>query len=337
MKDSLYYFNESVSHAEPLIDLSYAAIVSRNVIPLSKDSQNDLTKSNAKVIRYISSIETLIKEFHKDFNDEQVIKLIRLIQEELKTEGMNLTAFCQYFNIHNVNYSVLSKFSEKEQTEIIKIITEHYIKERHGMYLSHGYSDIVMQVMSDNYSHKRKGSFGAEKIRKLLLEKNIPEWNSGNIDEEPEKYFLLSDKTGKKQFKCLSEKYGITLAEKGRETEKYPDAFIRIDSDFYIVEHKNMKETGGGQDKQTLEITDFINKTPEFNGLHYITFMDGIYFNGINENAVGKQLAQYRDIISALKQKNRQNYFVNTYGFNLLIDDILAEDVNLKPNKPEVP
>ncbi len=337
MKDSIYYFNESVAHQEPTIDLAYSKIVSRRVIPEKKGIQNDLISSNAKVIRYISSIETLSKDLHDNFDGQKINEIISLIIKELHTEGMNLTAFCQYLNVHNVNYSLLSKLPEKEQAEILKIVVKQYIEERHDMYLSHGYSDIVMQVMSDNYSHKRKGSYGAEKIKAVLSEHNICEWSCGNADEEPETYFMLSDKTGKKLFRILAEKHKISLAKDGQTTEKFPDAFIRLNKNYFIVEHKNMKEIGGGQDKQTLEITDFINRKPEFDGLHYITYMDGVYFNGINANATGKQLSQYKDIVSALKNHDGQNYFVNTYGFNLLIDDILAEDVNLKPNKPEVP
>ena len=87
-----------------------------------------------------------------------------------------------------------------------------------------------------------------------------------------------------------------------------------------------MKENGGGQDKQTLEITDFIDREPEFKGLHYITFVDGIYFNQIEENATAKTLQQYKDIVSVLKNHS-ENYFVNSFAFEKLMSDAVAGEI----------
>lgn len=83
-----------------------------------------------------------------------------------------------------------------------------------------------------------------------------------------------------------------------------------------------MKENGGGQDKQTSEITGFIFRNPEFERLHYVTFMDGIYFNQIDSTATAKTLQQYTDIVSALV-KYKTNYFVNSFAFKKIIEDAM--------------
>ena len=319
--NNIDYFNDSTSHKEGLIDPYYHCIVDRNAIPKTKEEDNELTISNNKVIRYISSLETQLIELKHSLNDKEVLEIFELIIKELKTKGMNYSAFCQYFNVHNMNYSIFDKLSHDEKIEVLKYMIIPYINDRHDMYNSQGYSNIVLQVMSDNYSHKRKGSYGANKIADLLKIigiQNLVEMKSHSFNQQA--YFLLSDKNGKTLFIDFANRYGIKLSEDGKETKKYPDAFIKIGDDYFIVEQKNMKENGGGQDKQTQEITDFIDKKPEFEKLHYITFVDGIYFNQIDKNATGKTLDQYNDIITVLKNRSN-NYFVNSYGFKKLMED----------------
>lgn len=331
MLDNLEYFNLSINHKEELIDPKYHLIVDRTIIPFSAKETNKLVTSNEKVIRYISTLQTMLYDLNLSIDNNKVVDIINLIIEELKTKGMNYCSFCQYFNIHNMNYSVFSSLSHDKKIEVIKYIIKPYIETRHIMYLNHGYTNIVLQVMSDNYSHKRKGSYGSNKIADILKSLNIPDLTHlehKSLDNDI--YYLLSDKNGKKLFKEFIQKYKISLSGEDRNTEKYPDTLIKIKDEFYIVEQKNMKENGGGQDKQTIEITDFISKKPSIDNLHYVTFIDGIYFNQIDSNAHAKTLQQYKDITCALS-KYKNNYFVNSFAFNKLLSDAL-NDENLKPN-----
>lgn len=99
-----------------------------------------------------------------------------------------------------------------------------------------------------------------------------------------------------------------------------PDAFIKYNNTFIIVEHKKMKSTGGGQDKQITEIIDFIKFGER--GVHYVFYLDGILFNKlINPPRRQKIYRSKLDILSYL-ENNPYNYFVNEYGFNKLIDNI---------------
>lgn len=321
MKDNLYYFETATNYKEKLIDENYHKFIDRQVIPSSKQEKNELTESNEKLIRYIDTIQTMITDLGYLIDSEEVKNVILLIIEELKTEGMNYSAFSQYFNVHNMNYSIFNSLKLEEKVDVIKFIIVHYISDRHKMYKSHGYSNIVLQVMSDNHSHKRKGNYGVFKISETLKSMGLNDLTKmANKDINQECYYLLSDKNGKKIFKKIAEEYKIKLSKGDRKTEKYPDAFVKIGKDFFVIEQKNMKENGGGQDKQTSEIIDFIDKKPEFDGLHYITFVDGIYFNQLDKNAKAKTLNQYTDINLVLNN-NKENYFVNSYSFNLLMMD----------------
>lgn len=316
--NNLDYFKVAPENREKLIDTSYSLLVDRYVIPKSASEHNELTDSNDKVIRYISSIETQINELRKDVNDEDVVQIFKLIIKEMETKGMNYSAFCQYFNVHNINYSVFSSLDITQKLEVLQDIIIPYIENRHHMYLSHGYSNIVLQVMSDNYSHKRKGSYGTDIIASCMTRNDIPRLTdtaSKNFDEPY--FYLLSDKSDKKTFIQFAKENSINLSNIGMTTKKYPDALIKINNDYFIVEQKNMKEGGGGQDKQTLEITSFIDKIPEFEGLHYVTFVNGIFYNKIMDGKA-KMRDQYQDIINTLN-RHHENYFVNTYSFDLLI------------------
>lgn len=323
MKTNLEYFQLATEHKEELLDENYHKKVERKIIPTSFDDKNDLTLSNEKVIRFIDTIQTMINDLNYSIDSDEVKQILLLIIEELNTEGMNYSAFCQYFNVHNMNYSIFQTLNLDEKIKVIKFIISYYIDDRHQMYKSHGYSNVVLQVMSDNYSHKRKGTYGTNKIADILRINGISDLTKmSSKDFEQNSYYLLSDKNGKTLFKKFAELYGIKLTEDGRETEKYPDALIKIGDHFFIVEQKNMKENGGGQDKQASEITDFIDRNPELTNLHYITYVDGIYFNQLDKNATAKTLQQYTDIISVLA-KYKNNYFVNSYAFNLLISDFV--------------
>lgn len=323
MRSNLDYFSIATKHKEKMLDKNYHKIVDNRVIPLTIKEENLLTKSNNNVIRFIDTIHTMIHDMKYTINHDEIIKIILLIIKELNTKGMNYSAFCQYFNVHNINYSIFQTLKLEEKIEVIKFIITYYISSRHQMYKSHGYSNIVLQVMSDNYSHKRKGTYGSNKIADTLKLNGLTDLTKmKSKDFNQDFYYLLSDKSGKTLFKKFSELCGIKLSEEGRETQKYPDALVKIGEDFFIIEQKNMKENGGGQDKQASEITDFINRVPELSSLHYVTYVDGIYFNQLDNNATAKTLQQYNDIISVLS-KFKTNYFVNSFAFNILISDFI--------------
>ncbi len=62
------------------------------------------------------------------------------------------------------------------------------------------------------------------------------------------------------------------------------------------MEHKHMKESGGGQDKQMSEIIDFISHKDK--KVSYISFLDGVYFNLLSDKNIdkGKVFEQRKEI-----------------------------------------
>jgi len=103
-----------------------------------------------------------------------------------------------------------------------------------------------------------------------------------------------------------------------------PDFLIKHKKDIFILEHKHMKEGGGGQDKQANEVISFIGFSEGSPNIHYISFLDGIYFNLFANKKYlkkGKILNQLKNIKQNLK-RNKQNYFVNTAGFKKLFKEL---------------
>ncbi len=325
MNSNLSYFEESFLHQEALINPNYHLAIEKKVIPERKEIKNPLTISNEKVIQYVTTIDTLVRDLKHSYESDDVLAILEKIIIELDTEGMNYSSLSQYFNVHNVNHSLFVKKSKAEKIEILKFVMPYYLADHHTMYLSHGYSDIVLQVMCDNYSHKRKGSYGAKKIALVLSEKGLMDLSQdANPDLRRESFYLLADKTGKKLFRKFAKEKGVRLSDPGRTTEKFPDALIKIGSEYYVVEQKNMKEGGGGQSKQAREVISFIFHSPEFKGLHYVTYMDGDFLNTLKTRTDSVSRQQYADIIQSLKQYPA-NYFVNDFAFDKLMQDALQK------------
>jgi len=133
--------------------------------------------------------------------------------------------------------------------------------------------------------------------------------------------YIYPDKTGKLLFKKILKHYGIKFKWSKNHENKQTDFLFKIGNRIFIMEHKHMKEGGGGQNKQMSEIINFISYADS--GVHYISFLDGVYFNLLADKNVksGKSFEQINSIFNNLK-KNKQNYFVNTYGFRQLVKSL---------------
>ena len=82
-----------------------------------------------------------------------------------------------------------------------------------------------------------------------------------------------------------------------------------------------MKGSGGGQNKQIVEIAYFIKFAEKDTRFHYLSYLDGEYANLLFNSDKPKIKNQREDIVKALK-KSKLNYFVNTAGVRKLIEDI---------------
>jgi hypothetical protein len=101
--------------------------------------------------------------------------------------------------VFGLSNSLMRKKTKKERLPILKCMLDLYINNRHNMYKAHGYSNMILQVISDNYSHKRTGSTGNIKIEQILQSYAFKRYDSGD-DIEKDSFYLLPDKGDKKIF-----------------------------------------------------------------------------------------------------------------------------------------
>ena len=107
--------------------------------------------------------------------------------------------------------------------------------------------------------------------------------------------FFLPDKGDKKLFASFRERFSVVLSSAATEQGKLPDMVLGINSEWFIVEMKNINGLGGGQDKQMTEVINFVRFSERDINVHYLVFLDGEYSNRlfsrgdyINESSVRK-------------------------------------------------
>lgn len=314
MLNNLDLFNECLEHPAKNIDPIARDALNRVVLP------NNISVSTELLARHSRLVELITSYAHcKNIGDRlRIEEIIAEIDECLRFEGMNFCPFSQYLMVHDATYKMyLDKLANDEKEYIL----DRYLEDRHQLYLDRGYSDIVFQALTDSYSHKRKGVMGVEKLKRICNELNVPK-----IDNESrignDLYYILPDAGDNKLFNKILEANHINFGFRGTHQGKMPDLLIKVGDDtFLIAEHKRLKESGGGQDKQMTEIIDFVGHNER--KVHYVSFMDGILFNELIQPNNDNKLYRDKQSIYANLENCPFNYFVNEFGFNKLCRHIL--------------
>ncbi len=314
MLKNIALFNECLEHPTKNIDPIARETLNKVVLPIDDTTPTELLNKNAELLELLTSYN----EYKQAGDSSHNTQILAAIDACLRFEGMNCCALSQYFMVHDVTYEMYLNKLEKDEKEYI---IDCYLKDRHQLYLNRNYSDIIFQVLTDNYSHKRKSVMGVEKLKKICKEFDIPKINDANQIEN-DLYYILPDAGDNKLFDKIIEKNHINFEFRETHQGKMPDGLIKIDDIFVIVEHKILKESGGGQDKQMTEIIDFVGWGER--GVHYISFMDGIFFNSLINPSQKNKLYRDKENILANLKKCPFNYFVNEYGFNQILEDILS-------------
>lgn len=313
LRDNFYYWNKSLKYKENIFDDSYFI---NQIIVNDEELISRVEKLRELIVTYCVLKEQGDTEavLQKIFND-----ILNLIES---TEQIQYTEFVAFFK----------DYSNEEKKDILKSILELYCENRRKIYDRLGYTNTTVQALYDAGASRKKGKLGIKKIE-TLLENILNISNTEYLKVENLKDFegkkicyLLPDsnKSDKEIFddfikrKHLDYRFGI------EHQNKYPDIVIKICEHYFIIEAKHIKESGGAQDKQIVEIIEFIKYSENVDNIHYVSFLDGIYFNKFislkDKDNKNKVLSQIQDIENALKY-NKNNFFVNTYGLKLLIED----------------
>ncbi|MBU1132213.1 hypothetical protein KKC32_03130 [Patescibacteria group bacterium] len=320
--NNLDLFGFSLDNPEPIIDEFYIKngdlIISDNPkIP------TDLMRQNIDLIESISAYNFAKKNKNKTTSKRAIEKILEIV----KNKNINYSEFVSFWPVVDISCSLFRKMNAEEQLKIIKNIVERYIDLRHNLYSSYGYTPTTLQVGKDAKAHKQSGNSGINKVSAILDKSGFKKVNGEPLEKfifQGNKKYIQADKKGKKLFKNLLNHYGIKFFWSKSKEQKMPDFLIKHGEDIFIVEHKHMKEGGGGQDKQINEVISFISFSEKNPKIHYISFLDGLYFNLFTNKKYfknGKIFNQVKNIKRNLN-KNKQNYFVNTAGFKKLLKEL---------------
>lgn len=320
--DLFYYSGE---HPEPIFDSYYKR--EKVVIPRVSEETNLLVRRNARLIELISLFDHFQGE-NRGKDDPKVVETVNEIVSILATtDGINLSAFSQFFMVYNSSHSSFMNYPAQTRFDFVYEMLGHYVRERHAMYLSHGYTNSILQVVCDNYSHKRNSKTSIVKVCEILEGRGFSH-ALGKMPSSGNYYYLLPDKGDEVAFTAFKTKFSVEMESAKTEQNKLPDMLFHLNGHFYVVEMKSMKGCGGGQDKQLTEVINFIRYAEKDARIHYVTFLDGEYSNLLHGGVTQPKIrCQYDDAVSCLKS-NPGNYFLNTAGFQKFLDVICGKGVD---------
>lgn len=318
MINNLELFEFCLKNAEPIIDENYIKKVDL-IISKKGDQPTSLMRKNSELQEVVSAFSFAYKN-QIEVAQEKALEVLMTILEE---EDINYCEFVSFWSVMDISYSNFVYLNSSNKKQVLQKILKEYIRSRHDLYLYHGYSATTLQAGKDAKAHKKNGSLGAQKIKSILDRFEFANANLFPVQDfikSTRNLYLECDKKGKKVFLEIIRNQKIAFSWSKNFQGKLPDFLLKIGEDIFVLEHKNSNESGGGQNKQISELISFIEETESSKSFHYISFLDGSYFNLLNtsngqENKLSKQAKNIRSNL----EKNPKNYFVNTAGFKKLI------------------
>jgi len=323
LKENIEYWTISLDNPEPIIDDYY---ISDNLIIKDEDLLEKSDKLRELIITYCVLLEKQQQNSEPAeivFNDiYQILSSVNNIQYH---------EFVAFWKVLDISYSVFNKL--KTQKAILKVIIMKYCEKRRKYYDNLGYSNVTIQALYDVGSSRKKGNSANIKLDDLIKKAfsgAVQIKRISDIETYPVAYFF-SDRAGKTLFEEFTRKYNIKYEFGKSHQGKIGDVVLKVMKHLFLIEAKHMKEGGGAQDKQVAEVIEFIKYDEENEDIHYVTFMDGVYFNKFIECKEGTKVnRQKNDIVSNIASK-KNNFFVNTAGLVQIFNDISdVPDASLK-------
>lgn len=268
-----------------------------------------------KIANNIRKIIEQIKKQSKNRNYKNKKLIIKLDENICKKS--NCSPFVMFFNVVDVTLSVYKKLTNSERYSILEKMLKLFFKERN---LYPAIDKSIITGILDKGASRRQGNAGEMKLN-YLLEKRLKFTLNESFKQISDREFcFISNGNWHGIKKMLGIRYNIA-------ENKKPDVLVKFKNEYFIVEAKHIKESGGSQNTQINELIKMISL---HEGVHCLAFLDGIYANAI---LTEKKILEYaknrtREINSqATKIENQtfkifrniadhpNNYFVNTAGF----------------------
>jgi len=311
LKRNLDYWEISLKNPEPIIDEYYTF--------------NRLIVQNQNLIQKVERLRELITTYCVLLKiDKQALgKILDEIYMIALHKNIQYTEFIAFWKTLDLSYSSFRQLSEQDRKLMLHKILEEYCEKRRKLYDELEYSNVVVQALYDSGVSRKKGKAGTQKITNLILQKLKNSQTFRTIDELRNQilgYFLPDE--NKVLFNEFIENYNIKYRFSQTYQGKLPDVVLKVKDHFFIIEAKHINETGGAQDKQIAELISFINQREPSQNIHYVAFIDGLYFNYFINPPKGSKVSQQKEDIENCLKHNHSNFFVNTAGFVNLLQDL---------------
>ncbi len=275
-------------------------------------------KAADEYVKIANDIRTIIEQIKKHSTDVNESREDLIIELDKNICGKSICSpFVMFFNVYDISLSVYRKLTNEERYDILEKLLKLFFKNRK---LYQAIDKSTVTGILDKGASRRQGNAGEMKL-KYLLEKKLKFTLNDNYKQVSNNEFcFISNGNWHGIKKILGIRYNIA-------ENKKPDVLVKFNTEYFIIEAKHVKESGGSQDKQINELIKMISLNE---GVHYLAFLDGIYANDI---LTEKKIIEYsnnrtREIDSKATKINHQtfkifrkiadnpnNYFVNTAGF----------------------
>ena len=272
LKSNIEYWIISLKNPEPIFDEYY---IFDEIIVEDKDFIKNVEKLRELITAYCVILEF---EKSKEIADKILDEIYKTITS---TDKLQYTEFVAFWKILDISLSVFLKLPNKKA--VLAELLKQYCLRRKKLYDRLGYSNITVQALYDSGASRKKGTAGIKKVIYLASEvfnfkredvylKTMEEIKTSDIG------YLLPDRD-EELFRNFCSEYKIVYRFGEEHQGKVPDIVLKINNHFFIIEAKHIKESGGAQDKQIVELIEFIKYSENSEFIHYLSFMDGLYFN----------------------------------------------------------
>lgn len=306
MLDNIHYLKHSINNQEKLLDDCYIfSEWDKNIEKYVKDTK--------KLKEILTTINTL-KNKNLIVNDSLYMDIIKLLNSYAnKSELACFLTACDC-NLENIN---------QENLDIVKSIVDIFLEKR-------GICEFTykewLQAILDSGASRKKGKCGENKLIDISKKFNYQLVSTIQDLLNNKKAIAKFTKNGEFSIGNLKNSIGIDLDFNNQN--KILDVLIKNNDQYFFIEAKHLKTSGGDQNKQMTELINIIKKDTKNRNFHFVAFLDGNYSNyllnnlKINKDDLDNKLSKQRQEIIETLKLNKNNLWLNTYGFTELLKDL---------------
>ena len=300
LKDNLTYFDYSINHPEPESGADYRFI----------ERSSELTK----YVQQTQTIKVALVKVQQALNNQTDEAACEAAFRQLFTEFQSEYNQSELRHFLTAYGTGLEKV--KKNYDLFKEVTKAYLAKRDLDALTPAH---WIQAVMDSHATRKQGTTGESKIKQLLHKQGYEEIDHlDKLDNSPKCFGLCNKKNFDIPF--IDNKFNTTFHK--HQVGKKLDVLLKNQQHIFLLEAKHLNTlSGGAQSKSMSELLSFIKLN--FPTVHLIAFLDGYGSNELLSNPMKppKAIRQYNTICRTL-QKRPQSFWLNTAGFELLLQDL---------------